>query len=237
MMPDTRLSSTAMATLPKSCAVPGSINGHSAGKSMQVYLNENVFMGMVLSCVEVYKKECFGLLLGYRTPGKYIVEHAIPYQTVRRGHSWAELRSDKWKVLQEILKNFPKLDILGDYHSHTMYRDVKAQVSLSRDDIAYMDPEDLQIVIAVNENRRTRVWSLNSDRTISGSIDKFYFKIAAYYFPNPPEKKIRQLGTSSSGNRGSGQGVAAGSPQNGSRGRQGRPRLANILCPFAKGYK
>jgi proteasome lid subunit RPN8/RPN11 len=200
------------------------------GRTMQVYLNENVFMGMVLSCVEVFKKECFGLLLGYRTPEKYIVEHAIPYQTVRRGHNWAELRSDKWKVIQEILRNFPKLDVLGDFHSHTMYRDIKAQVSLSRDDIEYMDPDDLQIVLAVNENKRSREWSLNSDRTISGSIDKFYFKIAAYYFPFPPVRDARLVSASN------GQGRSGGS-QNGSRGRLIRPRMADILCPIVMSYK
>src|SRR3990167_2779569 len=90
---------------------------------MQAYLSENVFMGMVLSTVEVYKKECFGLLLGYRTAEKYVVEHAIPYQSVKRGHNFAELRSDKWQLMQEVLKHFPRLDVLGDYHSHTMYGD------------------------------------------------------------------------------------------------------------------
>ena len=174
-------------------------------------------MGMLLSCVEVYKKECFGLLLGYRAPGKYIVEHAIAYQSVRRGHNWAELRSDKWKVLQEVLRNFPKLDILGDFHSHTMYRDIKARVSLSQDDIEYMESEDLQIVIAVNENKRSRGWSLNADRTISGSIDRFYFKLAAYYFAHPSRRRKVS--------------------RNGARRVLGQPRLADIVCPFTMGYK
>jgi proteasome lid subunit RPN8/RPN11 len=173
---------------------------------MQVYLNENVFVGLVLSSVEVYKKECFGLLLGYQTPEKFIVEHAIPYQSVRRGHNWTELRSDKWKVIQEILKNFPKLDVIGDFHSHTMYRDIKARVSLSRDDIQYMEPHELQVVIAINENKRTKKWTFNSDNTISGSIDKYHFKIAAYYYING-DKRIQ------------------------------RPKLAEILCPFAMGYQ
>ncbi len=152
--------------------------------TMQVYLSENVFMGMVLSTVEVYKKECFGLLLGYRLPDRYVVEHAIPYQSVRRGRNFAELRSDKWRVIQEVLKCFPRLDVLGDYHSHTMYGKIRAEVALSRDDIEYMEPNDLQVVIAVNENRRTRGWTVNTDRTVSGSLDRYHFKIAAYYDAN-----------------------------------------------------
>lgn len=150
---------------------------------IEVFLSENVFMGLILSSVEVYKKECFGLLLGYRTPNKYIVEHAIPYQSARRGHKWIELRSDKWKVIQEVVKNFPKLDMIGDFHSHTMYRDVKAEVSLSEDDIIHMYPDELQLVIAVNENRRFMPWTSNPDHTISGTINGFHFKVAAYYFP------------------------------------------------------
>lgn len=194
-------------------------NGASLGSPPQVYLSESVFMGMLLSTVEVFKKECFGLLLGYRTDGRYIVEHAIPYQSVRRGHNWAELRSDKWKLLQEVLRNFPKLDILGDYHSHTMYRDVRARVTLSQDDIACMEPNDLQIVIAVNqaEHRRARSWSVNTDRTISGWLDRYHFRIAAYYY---------EQGHSMNGANGNGH-----TP----RKPLTRPRLAQILCPFAMG--
>lgn len=151
---------------------------------MQVYLNENVFLGLVLSSVEVYKKECFGLLLGYRTPEKYVVEHAIPYQSAKRGHGWIELRSDKWKVLKDVLKSFPRLDVVGDFHSHTLYGDIKAKVSLSKDDIRYMEPHELQLVIAVNENKRATPWTRNHDKTISGAINGFHFKVAAYYFAN-----------------------------------------------------
>lgn len=184
---------------------------------IQVYLSENVFMGMVLSTVEVYKNECFGLLLGYRLADRYVVEHAIPYQSVKRGRNFAELRSDKWRVIQEVLRYFPRLDMLGDYHSHTMYGNVRAEVSLSRDDIDYMEPNDLQVVIAVNENRRTREWTVNGDRTVSGSLDRYHFKIAAYYDANGV------------GGRAISRKVASGRFR-----RRPSPRLelATILCPF-----
>ena len=184
---------------------------------MHVYLSENVFMGMVLSTVEVYKKECFGLLLGYRAAEKYVVEHAIPYQSVKRGHNFAELRSDKWRLIQEVLKHFPRLDVLGDYHSHTMYGDVRAEVSLSRDDIEYMELNDLQVVIAINENRRSRGWTVNTDRTMSGSLNRYHFKIAAYYDANR------------AGAHGLYRKVANGRP----RARvTPRLQLAMIQCPF-----
>jgi len=191
---------------------------------VQVYLNENVLMGMVLSTVEVFKKECFGILLGYRADGKYIVEHALPYQSARRGHNWTELRSDKWKIMQGILRNFPKLDILGDYHSHTMYRDIRASITLSDDDIAYMEPHELQIVVAINqqEHPRTWSWSVNVDRTLSGWIDRYHFRIAAYYYDR---HEITGMGGNGNGN-GNGHGP---------RKPLTRPRRAQILCPIAMG--
>lgn len=173
---------------------------------MQVHLSENVFIGLVLSSVEVYKKECFGLLLGYRAFNKYIVEHAIPYQSVKRGHKWAELRTDKWRIIREVLQNFPKLDVIGDFHSHTMYRWIKADTALSDDDINNMEANEVQIVIAVNENKKSQSWGVNSDNTVSGTINGYHFKIAAYYFPEDGNKEKK-------------------------------PVLAEILCPFAMGYK
>ena len=51
---------------------------------MEVYISANAFWALLISAIEVYKKECFGLLLGYRDNSNiYIVEHAISYQTAR----------------------------------------------------------------------------------------------------------------------------------------------------------
>jgi hypothetical protein len=98
-----------------------------------------------------------------------------------------------------------------------MYGNVRAEVALSRDDIEYMEPNDLQVVIAVNENRRTREWTVNSDRTVSGSLDRYHFKIAAYYDANRVGGRAISRKVASSRHR-----------------RRPNPRLelATILCPF-----
>jgi len=53
---------------------------------MTVYIYETAFLSIVLSSVEAYKKECYGLILGYRTDKQWRVEYAVPYQTAERGH-------------------------------------------------------------------------------------------------------------------------------------------------------
>ena len=51
---------------------------------MTAYLSQNAFWGLLISAVEVYKRECFGLLIGYRDrrgpteEESFIVEHALP---------------------------------------------------------------------------------------------------------------------------------------------------------------
>lgn len=150
---------------------------------MQVYLSENVFLGLILSAIEVYKSECYGLLLGLRTNDKFIIEFAIPYQSAKRGRTWAELRDDKWRIISKIVKNFPKLDVIGDFHSHTMFGESRADVSLGKEDIEYMSESELQMVVAINDKLRSQIWNNNRNGTISGTIDRYHCKIAAYYLP------------------------------------------------------
>ena len=57
---------------------------------MTAYISQNAFWGLLISAVEVYKRECFGLLIGYRDrkgpEEMYIVEHAVPFQSAGRKH-------------------------------------------------------------------------------------------------------------------------------------------------------
>ena len=57
---------------------------------MRVYLSENAFIDRLSSSAEVYKKECFGFLLGYKLEDRFIVEHAFSVQTATRRHKGVE---------------------------------------------------------------------------------------------------------------------------------------------------
>ncbi len=160
---------------------------------MQVYRSENEFLGLILSAIEVYKSECYGLLLGLRTNEKFIIEFAIPYQSAKRGLTWAELREDKWRVISKIVKNFPKLDVIGDFHSHTMFGDSRADIFLGKEDIEYMSDNELQMVVAINDKLKSRVWDSNRDGTISGTIDRYHCKVAAYHLPEARRPHLPKL--------------------------------------------
>ena len=87
---------------------------------MEVYISSNAFWALLISAIEVYKRECFGLLLGYRDhPNSYIVEHAISYQTANRRHTSVEKNGRASRRIEKFLANLPHLSLVGDFHSHS----------------------------------------------------------------------------------------------------------------------
>ncbi len=151
---------------------------------MKVYLSEDAFMGLLLSCAEVFKKESLGYLLGYRLEDRFIIEHAFSFQTAKRKPKGVIFHHRGHKKIQPILSKFEKLQIIGDFHSHTQFGGTKGIPIPSPEDIKGMEAENLYIIVAINDLEHSRPWRENRDGSISGSIGEFFFKITAYFFPH-----------------------------------------------------
>jgi len=158
---------------------------------MRVYLSENAFVDLLLSSAEVYKKECLGFLLGYRLEDRFIVEHAFSFQTADRKPKGVVSLDRSHKKIEPIIKRLDRLQIVGDFHSHTQFGLEKGLPLPSDEDINGMSPNHIYLIVAINNNRKTMDWAENRDGTISGSVDKFFFKIAAYYMTSSTVKKAR----------------------------------------------
>lgn len=148
---------------------------------MRVYLSENAFIDLLLSSAEVYKKECLGFLLGYRLEDRFIVEHAFSFQTASRKPKGVISHDKSHKKIEPILSRFDRLQIIGDFHSHTQFGPNKGLPYPSQEDIDGMTPALIYLIVAINNNRKTMHWAENRDSTISGSVDNFFFKISAYF--------------------------------------------------------
>jgi proteasome lid subunit RPN8/RPN11 len=161
---------------------------------MDVYISANAFWALLISAIEVYKKECFGILLGYRDSSNiYIVEHAISYQTAYRRHTSVEKNGRASRRIQKFLANLPHLSLIGDFHSHTGWGDLKGVGIPSVQDVCDMTSEHLSIIIVANDKRRSGPWQYNSDSTLSGTVDDYHFRIGAYYldeFSRPKRANI-----------------------------------------------
>lgn len=161
----------------------GKIKKKEKPRHMKVYLSENAFMDLLLSSAEVFKRESLGYLLGYRLEDRFIIEHAFSLQTAKRKRRGVLFDNKDYKKIASILLKFEKLQIVGDFHSHTQYGETKGLPIPSTVDVNEMEPENLYIIIAINDLRRSKPWKENRDGSISGSIGEFFFKISSYYCP------------------------------------------------------
>ncbi|MCE5194643.1 MAG: Mov34/MPN/PAD-1 family protein [Nitrospiraceae bacterium] len=148
---------------------------------MKIYLSDNAFIDLLLSSAEVYKKESLGFLLGYKPEDRFVIEHAFSLQTARRKHKGVVFQHKNHKKIEPILEKFERLQIIGDFHSHTQFGITKGLPIPSEEDIKEMRQGSIYLIVAINNNEKTMSWRENRDGTISGSVGNFFFKIAAYY--------------------------------------------------------
>lgn len=135
---------------------------------------------MVVSAVEVYPKECLGVLLGYRAwdsrdkTRRAIVEQAISYQTAERRRSSVEVDERHELRCKDMLYKISSLEPIGNFHSHP-----RTDPTLSSIDKKNMDVGDVEIVVAVSKKARTTPWRYDR-KVLSGVFGDFRFHIVAY---------------------------------------------------------
>jgi proteasome lid subunit RPN8/RPN11 len=151
---------------------------------MIAYISQNAFWGLLISAVEVYKRECFGLLIGYRDrrgpEEMYIVEHALPFQSAGRKHRGVVSNPRAHRRIERFLSNIPQLSVIGDFHSHTMWGYNRAASHPSETDRQGMVRENVYVIVSVNDRLREVRWNYNDDGSLSGTTDDHYFRLTAY---------------------------------------------------------
>lgn len=171
-----------------------------------VFIEEQAFVGMLLSAIEVYRHECYGILLGHSDRGNWVVETVIPYLTADRSPSGVEVRWRRERRLGEALGLLSTRQVVGDYHSHTAWGSRRGLSTLSNVDVESMAQDEVQVVIAVNDRVRTQPWRYLRDGSLSGTLGDYHIKIAAYSFEDGGKEAGR------------------------------RPRQVPVRCPFAIGF-
>ena len=158
---------------------------------MRVYLSENAFIDILLSSAEVYKRECLGYLLGYRLEDRFIVEHAFSFQTAARRHKGVIVQDKNHKKIEPILDRFDRLQIIGDFHSHTQFGPTKGLPVPSEEDLKSMKEGQIYLIVALNNNEKTVAWGEKRDGTISGSVGRLFFKVSAYFLAGDALKRAK----------------------------------------------
>jgi len=146
----------------------------------EIFLSDKALMGILLSSVEVYKLECHGALLGTKTRGRIIVEYAIPFQAAER--KFAEVIPNWRRELKvtEVLPKIVHLTKVGYFHSHPQFGKSKGLPQLTETDEEYVEPGEIEIVIAINDSKKTALWT-ETKKGLCGTLGKYKISIAGFY--------------------------------------------------------
>jgi len=133
---------------------------------------------MIVSAVEVFPKECLGVLLGHKTQHTVIVEQAFCYQTAERTGTSVEVEEKREMCCRDMLRKLTSLESVGDFHSHT---DTQIGTKLTAEDRKEenMKVGDIEVIIAVSKKKRSVRWGYNRKK-LFGVFGDFRFDIAAY---------------------------------------------------------
>lgn len=161
---------------------------------MVVYVSEVAFLSILLSSIEAYKKECYGLVLGYRTDTQFRVEYAVPYQTAERGHTRVTPHGIRDRRVRTCISQLSSYEQLGTYHSHPAWGNCRALARPSAMDAASIPDGDIEIIIAVNDAARPqRFHAAEYGRVLTGTVGDFSIKIAAFYKPPFGDTRVRRM--------------------------------------------
>jgi len=153
-------------------------------------LDQGAFIGLVVAGTEAYRRECYGVLLGYRHRGMTYVQEAIPYQTALRKPLSVFVPARRRKILERVLRSIPRPRYLGEFHSHVGYGDEPPEAALSVQDILGARDRELQILISIQPRRATFRWRHNSDGSLSGSAGPYFLKMRAFQTHHTPQGKV-----------------------------------------------
>jgi proteasome lid subunit RPN8/RPN11 len=148
---------------------------------MEVYLSENAFIGLLVSTIEVYHRECFGILLGHRESDRTMVDFVVPYQSAKRKFQEVHMDWQRGQRVEEAVRATSRWELVGDYHSHPMYGDKKGTTRLSRVDVDDFREGGTSIIVAINDGHRRQRWGYVEGGLIAGSVNGYLIRVAAYH--------------------------------------------------------
>ena len=146
----------------------------------RVFLDQGAFIGLVMAATEAYRRESYGVLLGFRRRGMTYIQEAVPYQTAVRKPLSVFIPTSRRKMLEHLWRAMPRPERLGEFHSHVGYGDQAAGSALSREDVEGTCDNDIQVLVAVRPYRAKIPWKHNVDGSISGTVGRYFLKMRAF---------------------------------------------------------
>jgi hypothetical protein len=110
-----------------------------------------------------------------------MVDFVVPYQSAVRKFQEVHMDWQRSQRVAEAVRVTSRWELVGDYHSHPMYGDKKATTKLSRTDQEDFRDAGTSIIVAINDSHRQQRWGYVKGGLLSGSINGYSIRIAAYH--------------------------------------------------------
>lgn len=158
---------------------------------MVIVLKDHTMINIIVSSVEVFKKETYGILLGNKRGKNYNIHNAVTFQTAERDYFDVSVNTLREKRINTTLQFLGHHKLMGDFHSHTNNYE-----NLSKNDIKELKKlgdDWISILVSVKKTKRTYKWKYNrKQKALAGSIAKnFFVKIIAFKLDHKREKVVR----------------------------------------------
>lgn len=159
------------------------------GKNI-VKLSKTAFTNMLTACLEVYKKESYGVLLGKSFNGHSIVRNSLNYQSARRTYDFVDLHPHREKRVINTIKYLPNNILVGDFHSHPDFPDKLSK--FDRKDLVKQPNKWVSMLFVIKDAKKKMPWRYNeSGKYFAGTVGgKFSLKLHAYKNIEGKVKKI-----------------------------------------------
>ena len=142
---------------------------------MKIVIPRNVWLSMVSSILDVYRKEALGYLVGERQGQTLRAAYISTTQrTKKRTTHEAEEREDTYSRALQVAQ-MAGMSLLGDFHSHPESHGFKYSCAPSRSDIASLRQEPrgwVSLVVAISGHPPDRLeltlgcWRINSKNAL-----------------------------------------------------------------------
>lgn len=154
----------------------------------KVFIRNSALVSLIVSSIEVFKKETFGILLGKKQKKDFIVKQAINFQSATRHYDYVAIDKMRENRMNNSLKFITVDKFIGDFHSHSGNYENPSKHDIQ--DMKEQGPGKVFILIVVKNAKRNFEWIYNSrEKSISGSIGKkFFVKIFAFHINEKSEK-------------------------------------------------
>jgi len=147
-----------------------------------VFLTSDTFISLIVSCIEVYRKEAAGILMGdyIINSDTYYIKGAIPFQSANRKFSEVEYHLARTQRMRENLE-LCLSDFVGYFHSHPQYFQMQPTTELSQEDKESMEENDFEIIVSIKDLKRYSHWVFKKKTMeLSGCVGNYVLNISAY---------------------------------------------------------